>query len=295
MSSKTSEKSEDILVSSSSSSSSSDSDSHQQVDRCVSEAEKLWKEKKYDEALKEYERALTYARGDEVREGTICLGIGFAMLSLKDRKKSAIEYLNRSLEVAERQGQKGQVDFVSHLIRETRKNLEKDEDDMQKASKAAANAFAKTVGIDTSSSDGCCKDKKKENHYSEHISRVIVRVAEDTSNRGMVTAVKSTSSIDLKSTWSKWFHDEESKAYFVKLLSERLGGFELPSYSSLLNSCPNVGTLTKYIQENCPVQGDCSICPSKDTCSAHQDAIDIEDCTRESGCVSSTTTTSIKT
>ena len=152
MSSKTSEKSEDILVSSSSSSS-SDSDSHQQVDRCVSEAEKLWKEKQYDEALKEYERALTYARGDEVREGTICLGIGFAMLSLKDRKKSAIEYLNRSLEVAERQGQKGQVDFVSHLIRETRKNLEKDEDDMKKASKAAANAFAKTVGIDTSSSD----------------------------------------------------------------------------------------------------------------------------------------------
>ena len=263
------------------------------IDVCVAEAETLWKNKKYDEAISKYERALTFAKEkkDEVKEGTICLGIGFAMLSLKGRKKKAVAYLDRSREVAEKQGQKGQVEFVSHLIREAGKDLEKEEEMLEMASKAAANAFAKTVGIDPLKNDEtCCKDKK--NHYSEHVARVIVKAAEDTSTRGMVTAVKSSSTpqSELKSIWSKWFRDEASSKYFVQLLSERLGGFELPSHEKLLSSCPDVGSLALYIQEHCPVQGDCSVCPSKDTCTAHEDTVDIEDCTRESGCVTSTST-----
>ena len=262
------------------------------IDKCVAEAEILWKEKKYDKAISTYERALSYAKEseDEAKEGTICLGIGFAMLSLKGRKKKAVEYLNRSRRVAEKQGQKGQVDFVDHLIREIGQDLEKEDKMLQKASKAATNAFAKTVGIDPSKDEGCCKDKK--DHYSEHVARVIVKAAEDTETRGTVTAVKSSSSIksELKSTWSKWFDDEESSKHFVQLLSERLGGFELPSHEKLLSSCPDVHALALYIQEHCPVQGDCSVCPSKDSCTAHEEAVDIEDCTRETGCVSAATT-----
>ena len=70
----------------------------------------------------------------------------------------------------------------------------------------------------------------------------------------------------------------------------QLGGYKLPPAAELLASCPTVGAVAKYVEEHCPVQGDCRACPTRHKCTAHDQngdgsCADIEDCVATSSCV----------
>lgn len=153
------------------------------VESLIVEADRAWKEGRREFSIETYERALRIVRAkkDLVKEGMVCLGVGFAMMNLEDdgEAEKAIPYLRRSFDIAKDHGEKRQEDFLRHLIEgvETRRKrvkagtVESKDDELSEtpkksksetASELASRAFEKVSGIDlskTKDGGGCCGGK----------------------------------------------------------------------------------------------------------------------------------------
>lgn len=192
------------------------------VEALILEADRAWKEGQREVSIETYENALRIVRNDHdaLKEGMICLGLGFAMMNLEDdmEAEKAIPYLSRSLDIARKSGEKKQEEFLRHLIdgAEARKRKRKtvpisvseggasSESAIEKrstnASELASRAFEKVTGIDVTKekgNGGCCggkKSRKDRNVAETHgkaskasIEREIRRAASDILGTDVIT------------------------------------------------------------------------------------------------------------